>query len=145
MKTFEKWVVYLCGSIFVLMLGALLLARFADGPLEIIAGGPFATGEVAAEEPDWAFAKGYSTVEFQLLNPEASRTNWIAVHDGRVFIPSGYMTTWWGRIWKQWPLQAELDGRAILRVDGKLYDRQLARVMGGPEVEPATGSPRDLT
>ena len=136
MKTFAKWVVYLSGSIFVLIVGALLLARFADGPLEIIAGGPFTTGDVAADEPDWAFAKDYSTVEFQLLNPEASRTTWIAVHDGRVFIPSGYMTTWWGKIWKQWQLQAELDGRAILRVDGKIYDRQLVRVMGGPEVEP---------
>ena len=46
------------------------------------------------------------------------------------------MTTWWGKIWKQWPLQAEQDGRAILRVDGKLYDRQLVRLKDGPEVEP---------
>ena len=46
------------------------------------------------------------------------------------------MTTWWGKLWKQWPLQAERDGRAILRIDGKLYDRQLVRVMGGPEVAP---------
>ena len=58
------------------------------------------------------------------------------MHEGRVFIPSGYMTTWWGKIWKQWPLQAEQDGRAILRVDGKVYDRQLVRVKGGPDVEP---------
>ena len=136
MKTFAKWVGYFLGLIVALVLGALVLARFADGPLEIIAGGPFKTGEVATGEPDWGFAKDYATVEFQLLDPEASRTTWIAVHDGRVFIPSGYMTTWWGKIWKQWPLQAEQDGRAILRVDGKLYDRQLVRVMGGPEVEP---------
>jgi len=136
MKTFAKWVGYLLGLIVVLVLGALVLARFADGPLEIIAGGPFKTGEVATLEPDWDFAKDYSTVEFQLLDPAASRTTWIAVHDGRLFIPSGYMTTWWGKIWKQWPLQAEQDGRAILRVDGKLYDRQLVRVMGGSEVEP---------
>ena len=136
MKTFAKWVGYFLGLIGALVLGALVLARFADGPLEIIAGGPFTTGEVATVEPDWGFAKDYATVEFQLLDPEASRTTWIAVHDGRVFIPSGYMTTWWGKIWKQWPLQAEQDGRAILRVDGKLYDSQLVRVMGGPEVEP---------
>ena len=136
MKTFAKCVAYLFGLIVVLVLGTLVLARFADGPLEIIAGGPFETGEVAIDEPDWNFAKDYSTVEFQLLDPEASRTTWIAVHDGRVFIPSGYMTTWWGKIWKQWPLQAEQDGRAILRVDGRLYDRQLVRVMDGPEVEP---------
>ncbi|MCS5654948.1 MAG: hypothetical protein NZ810_03345 [Dehalococcoidia bacterium] len=136
MKSFAKFVAYLFGLIVALVLGTLILARFADGPLEIIAGGPFETGEVATGEPDWGFAKDYETVEFQLLDPAASRTTWLAVHDGRVFIPSGYMTTWWGKIWKQWPLQAEQDGRAILRVDGKLYDRQLVRVMGGPEVEP---------
>ncbi len=46
------------------------------------------------------------------------------------------MTTWWGKIWKQWPIQAEKDGRAILRVDGKLYNRQLVRITEGPEIEP---------
>lgn len=136
MKTFAKWVAYFFGVFLVLVFGTLALARFADGPLEIVAGGPFVTGEVARVEPDWSFAKDYPTVEFQLLDPEVSRTTWIAVHEGRVFIPSGYMTTWWGKIWKQWPLQAEQDGRAILRVDGKVYDRQLVRVKGGPDVEP---------
>ena len=136
MKTLAKWAVYLVGGAVAVLLVTILLARSADGPLEIIAGGPFTTGEVASEEPDWSFATDYDTVEFQLLDPAASRTTWLAVHDGRVFIPSGYMTTWWGKIWKQWPGQAERDGRAILRVDGKLYDRQLVRVLGGPEVDP---------
>ena len=136
MKTLAKCLAYTLGAIVVLVLGTLVLARFADGPLEIIAGGPFESGVAATQEPDWGFAKDYETVEFQLLDPAASRTTWLAVHDGRVFIPSGYMTTWWGKIWKQWPLQAEQDGRAILRVDGKVYDRQLVRVMGGPEVDP---------
>ena len=45
-----------------------------------------------------------------------------------MFIPSGYMNTDFGKLWKQWPLQAEKDGRAILRVDKTLYDRQLVRV-----------------
>ena len=44
------------------------------------------------------------------------------------------MTTWWGRIWKQWPIDAELDGRAILRIDGKLYERNLVRVINDPAV-----------
>ena len=46
------------------------------------------------------------------------------------------VTTAWGKIWKQWPLDAEKDGRAILRVDGKLYDRQMIRIMEKPEVKP---------
>ena len=39
-----------------------------------------------------------------------------------------------GKIWKQWPLHAQKDGRAILRVDGKLYPRQLVRITDGPEL-----------
>lgn len=136
MKAFFKGVAYLGVGLLVLVLGLFVYSGFADGPLEIVAGGPFRSGEAVTEEPDWLFAKDYSTVEFQLLDPEASRTTWLAVHDGRVFIPSGYMTTWWGKIWKQWPLQAEQDGRAILRIDGNLYDRQLVRVTGGPDVDP---------
>ncbi len=117
--------------------GAVLLAaRFADGPIGIIAGGPFTSGERAAEEPDWRFLEDYETVELALLEPAASRTTWVAVHEGRVFIPSGYMTTWWGKIWKRWPIHAQADGRAILRVDGKLYERTLVRIDDDPAVEP---------
>lgn len=123
---------------FGLLIAAVLLgARFADGPLEIIAGGPFSSGEPqTGPEPDWRFVADIPTVEFQLLEPPRSRTTWIIEHEGRIYIPSGYMTTWWGRIWKQWPLEVEEDGRAILRVDGKLYDRRLVRVTDGPALVP---------
>jgi len=136
MKTILKFIGYLIVFIAVAVAALLIGARFADGPLEIVAGGPFTTGEHVTEEPDWRFVKDYDTVQLQLLEPAASRTTWIAVHDGRVFIPSGYMTTWWGKIWKQWPAQAEKDGRAILRVDGKLYERRLVRLLDGPEIDP---------
>ena len=46
------------------------------------------------------------------------------------------VTTAWGKIWKQGPLDAEKDERAILRVDGKLYDRQMIRITERPEVKP---------
>ena len=39
-----------------------------------------------------------------------------------------------GRLWKKWPIEAEKDGRSILRVDGKLYDRQLRRVQDDPVI-----------
>jgi len=136
MKTLLKLFGYLVIVIALVVGGTLIGARFADGPLELIAGGEFTSGVPAVEEPDWVFAKDYATVEFQLLEPTVSRTTWIAVHEGRVFIPSGYMTTWWGKIWKQWPIQAEKDGRAILRVDGKLYDRQLVRILDDPAIDP---------
>ena len=138
MGTFFKIIGYVVGVLVIVIAATLFAARFADGPLEIIAGGPFQSGDLATEEPDWAFVRDYNTVEFQLLDPEASRTTWIAVHDGRVFIPSGYMTTWWGKIWKQWPLQALEAPEAILRVDGTLYERELVRITDptDPAIDP---------
>jgi len=43
-----------------------------------------------------------------------------------------------GRLWKRWPAQAERDGRAIVRIDGKRYERHLVRIMTGSEVEGVT-------
>jgi len=75
-------------------------------------------------------------VEFQLLDPVRSRTTWIVEHDNRIFIPSGYMNSTVGKLWKQWPKEAERDGRAVLRVDGKLYERQLVRIRSGDILTP---------
>ncbi len=124
------------------VVGVLAAARFHDGPfdgvLEIVSAGAFRSGELqpGPEEPDWTFLRDYSTVEFQLLDPARSRTTWVMEHDGRIFIVSGYMNTFAGRIWKQWPKEAERDGRAILRVDGRLYERQMVRIQGGDIVAP---------
>ena len=127
-------------AVLVIGLGGLLVAaRFSDGPLAIIAGGPFTSGErVAGPEPDWSFLHDTSEVEFQLLEPARSRTTWVIEHEGKAYIPSGYMTTWWGKLWKHWPLEAEKDGRILLRVDDKLYERQLVRVDSGPLLAPLT-------
>jgi hypothetical protein len=120
------------------ILGALLLgARFHDGPLAIVAGGPFTSGEsYVGPEPDWSFVRELATIEFQSLEPARSRTTWVVEHEGRVFIPCGYMNSWWGRIWKKWPLEAERDGRVILRIDGKLYERALVRRLDGEALAP---------
>ena len=106
--------------------------KFADGPWEVVQGGPFTTGELVSEAPDWSFVKEKDTGEFQSLDPVRSRTTWIMEHEDRIFIPSGYMLTDYGKIWKQWPIHAEKDGRAILRVDGKLYERNLVRIKNDP-------------
>ena len=133
-----KWILRIFAgliALFVLTVGGIFTAaRFHDGPYEgnlaIVAGGAFETGEMqtGTDEPDWSFLKDYFTVEFQLLDPARSRTTFIMEQDGRIFIPSGYMNTIRGKIWKHWPMEAEQDGRAILRVDSKLYERQLIRI-----------------
>lgn len=107
----------------------LTAARFADGPWAVIAGGSFTSGEPAPTPTDWTFAKDIQEVEFELVSTGRSRTSWIMVQDGRAFIPSGYMNTPVGKIWKHWPFDAVEDGRAILRVDGTLYDVTMVRRM----------------
>jgi hypothetical protein len=125
-------------ALLVFAIGALLVgARFADGPIAIIAGGPFTSGKlVSGPEPDWSFVRDVREVQFQLLTPPRSRTTWILYHEGKAYIPCGYMTTWWGRIWKKWPLEAEKDPRIILRIGDSLYERQLVRIREGPVVAP---------
>lgn len=137
MRTLLRIVLGLVGIAVLLVLVTVVGARFADGPVAIVAGGPFTTGElVTGPEPDWTAVRDVSEVEFQLLDPARSRTTWILEHEGRIFIPCGYMTSTFGKLWKKWPIEAQHDGRAILRIDGKLYERQLVRVENGPLVDP---------
>ena len=130
----------LVGLVLLFVLGTFVVARFHDGPMDggfaIVSGGPFSSGEMhTGPEPDWSFLKDYFTVEFQLLDPARSRTTFVMEHDNRIFIPSGYMNSLVGKLWKHWPAEAEKDGRAILRVDGKLYERQLVRITEGEILE----------
>jgi hypothetical protein len=118
---------------------AVVAARFSDGPMGILAGGSLVSGGlVTGAEPDWTFARDIPTIEFQLLEPARSRTTWILVHEGNAYIVSLYMDSAMGRLWKQWPIEAERDGRAVIRVDGKRYERQLVRIKSGPIVEALT-------
>ncbi len=140
MKTALRIALGLLGSFVLLVVVVVIGARFADGPIAIIAGGPFTSGElVSGPEPDWSFVHDIREVEFQLVDPARSRTTWILEHEGRIYIPCGYMTTAWGKIWKQWPIEALADGRSILRIGDKLYERELVRIEGGPLLEPLTG------
>lgn len=138
MKTFFKWL----GITFALIILAIILfftgMRFHDGPVEIISGGPFKTGEPAATPDSWQFIEGRETIEFQTMDPPTSRTVWLTVHDGRLFLISGYMTTTYGKLWKQWPHYIEDDDRVILRIDGKLYEQRLERIREGEVLRPVT-------
>ena len=124
-----KWFLILIGIIVTLSVLFFVYMRFHDGPIEIISGGAFQTGEqVEGPEPDWSFLVDRATVEFQLMEPATSRVIWLAVVDNRLFVISGYMKTGIGKIWKQWPHYVEQDNRALLRVDGKIYERTLIRL-----------------
>ena len=97
-----------------LSIGAFFVGmRFHDGPLEIISGGPFKTGEISATPMNWDFIKDRQEIEFQTLNPTTSRTVWLGVVEGRLFLVSGYMNTGYGGLWKQWPHYLAEDDRII--------------------------------
>ena len=106
--------------------------RFADGPNRVFSGGPLESGALhTGPEPDWSFVSDVSTIEMQLLEPSRSRRIWVAESDEKLYVWSGYMGTAVGRLWKRWPVQAERDGRAVIRIDGKRYERQLVRITAG--------------
>ncbi|MEX2488965.1 MAG: hypothetical protein WD356_05490 [Pseudomonadales bacterium] len=136
MKTFFKWLGITFGVIALAIVLFFAGMRFHDGPIEIISGGPFKTGEPTRTPEDWRFIEDRQTIEFQTMEPPTSRTVWLAVHDGRLFLISGYMTTTYGKLWKQWPHYIEADDRVILRIDGKLYEQRLERIQQGDVLEP---------
>jgi hypothetical protein len=107
----------------------------ADPPSAFFGGGPLLGGElVTGPEPDWSFVGDVGTVELQLLDPPRSRVVWIADYDGKAYVVSGYMGSAIGQLWKRWPAQAERDGRAVVRIQGKRYERKLVRIRSGADV-----------
>ncbi|MDA1075300.1 MAG: hypothetical protein O3A63_11150 [Proteobacteria bacterium] len=105
----------------------------ADGPSILFPGGELVSGELyTGHEPDWSFTDDVPTIELQLVDPLSSRTIFVMESDGKVYIPSGYMRSVLGRIWKDWAFQADAgDGLAVARIKGVRYERQLIRVMDG--------------
>ena len=125
-----KWVVGAFGAVVLSLVALAIGARFGDGPIAILPGGPLESGElVTGTEPDWTFARDTMEMELQLVEPPRSRTIWLQVHDKKLYVVSGYMNTPIGKIWKKWPAQALKDGRALIRIDGNRYERELVRIL----------------
>ncbi len=122
------------------LVGIGVVARFSDGPIGPFPGGPLRSGTLVSEpEVDWSFANGRE-IELQLVEPPGSRTTGIMLHEGQLYVPCdlGFM---WGRfsgrtrwilnliyVFKRWHEDALLDGRVVLRIAGKRYERQAVRV-----------------
>lgn len=136
MLTLLKWLAGILGVMVLAVVLFFLGMRFHDGPIEVISGGPFKSGEPAETPDDWRAIADYPTIEFQTMDPVTSRTVWLAVHDGDLYLVSGYMTTDLGKLWKQWPHYVERDDRIVLRVDGKLYEQKLERIQEGDVIDP---------
>jgi len=111
-------------------------ARFSDGPIGLVPGGPLESGDLysGSEAPDFGFARDAMEMELQLVSPPQSRTIWLQVVDGKLYFVSGYMNSAVGKLWKKWPAQAVADGRAVVRIDGKRFAGTVERIEGGAPI-----------
>jgi hypothetical protein len=135
----------------ILLVGGVLVAqRVSDGPMGPLQGGNFKTGEIVAEPvDDWSTVRDLTgSGEILLVGPGTSRITGLLLHRGKLYIPCdlGFManrdwdsaaTEWFGlaMAWfKRWHRDAIEDGRAIVRLGGKLYGGQLTKVTD-PDLE----------
>lgn len=136
-----KYLLQLGGLVVLVPLVAIATLRIEksndDGASLVFPGGELIAGELyTGPEPDWRFTDAIATIELQLFDPVSSRRIWILESDGRIYVASGYMTSFLGRLWKHWAVQADRgDGRAVMRMGGTRYERQLVRIEAGPELE----------
>ena len=135
LKKLAKGVVIAIVTCSLVVIAAYGLMRLQDGPVEfypwftISIGGPFRSGELTSAPESWAFLREREEIEIQTLNPTTSRTVWVPVVDGQLYIVSGYMNSTIGRLWKQWPAYLEQDNRILIRDEGKIYEQCLVRIM----------------
>lgn len=140
MKVLKYLGIGLLAVIFSLVVALLVVQRVSDGPIEPLQGGPFTTGEVI-EEPvtDWSFGE-LADAQFELVGYGTTRRAGYIILDGEA-----YMTCDLGFIWnrlegmpklvlnviyvfKTWHLDAAEDGRARIRMGGKIYNTHFTRV-----------------
>ena len=103
--------------------------READGPSILFPGGQLVAGDLhTGADPDWSFTDDVFTIELQLDDPLASRRIFIMESEGKIYVPSGYMRSFLGRIWKDWAFAADAgDGMAVARINDVRYERRLVR------------------
>ena len=138
LKKVAKWTGIVFGAIVLFTGVAYGAMRISDGPVEffpwftISIGGPFRSGDIVASPENWEFLKDTEEMEIQTLSPNTSRTLWVPVIDGKLYIVSGYMGSTIGRLWKQWPTYMEEDNRILIRIDDNIYEQRLNRITEGP-------------
>ena len=136
MKTL-KIVLQMAG--FVVLIGAVTIGTLriqrssADGATVVFPGGEMVAGELhTGAEPNWSFTDDIFTIELQLNDPMATRRIFILESEGKIYVVSGYMKSFLGKIWKEWAFDAdEGNEEGVLRVNNVRYPRQLIRIKEG--------------
>ena len=123
--TLVRWLVRIVTALVAVIALVYFGARFHDGPLGPIPGGPLEAGDaVTAPVTDWSFAKDTGEIELQLASQRQSRTVWFFVLDGKAYVPCSLSTP----PGKTWHKQAVMNGQATLRIDGKRYPVTLTKL-----------------
>jgi len=136
MKT-VKIVLQVLGILLLIPAVAMATLRFdnrnADGPSILFPGGEMTSGELyTGSEPDWSFTDTIPTIELQLNDPMSSRLIYILESEGKIYVISGYMSSFLGRLWKEWAIEADAgNDQGVLRVNGIRYPRKLVRIEQG--------------
>ncbi|MFT6433626.1 MAG: hypothetical protein ACJAVI_001668 [Candidatus Azotimanducaceae bacterium] len=139
MKKFTV-VLQLIGVMILIPAVAIATLRFEnrnhDGPSILFPGGELVSGALyTGPEPDWDFTHEISTVELQLEDMSSSLI-WIHESEGKIYVASGYMNSFLGRLWKHWAVLAnDGSGLAVIRINGVRYERQLVRIAEGAVLE----------
>jgi hypothetical protein len=120
--------------------------KISDGPMGPISGGPLRAGALVSDpNVDWAAAlaeqKPGQGIELELVSTGESRTVGAFAQDGALYVPCDLGFLWrrtpnagmrfmGGMIYsvKHWHQDAARDGRVVLRIGGKRYERQAVRV-----------------
>jgi hypothetical protein len=120
---------------FVMLIGAVTIGTLriqrssADGATVVFPGGEMMAGELhTGAEPNWNFTDDIFTIELQLNDPMATRRIFILESEGKIYVVSGYMKSFLGKIWKEWAFDAD---EGVLRVNNVRYPRQLIRIEEG--------------
>ena len=124
---------------FVVLIGAVTIGTLriqrssADGATVVFPGGELVAGELhTGPEPDWSFTDEIFTIELQLNDPMATRRIFILESEGKIYVVSGYMKSFLGKLWKEWAFDAdEGNDQGVLRVNNVRYPRQLVRIREG--------------
>lgn len=124
---------------FVVLIGAVAIGTLRiqrssfDGATVVFPGGEMVSGELhVGPEPDWSFTDDIFTIELQLNDPMSTRRIFILESEGKIYVVSGYMKSFLGKIWKQWAFDADAgNDQGVLRVNNVRYPRQLVRVKEG--------------
>jgi hypothetical protein len=136
-----KGILQILGLLVLLLVVTLITLRLknqnADGPSVLFPGGALVSGELhSGDEPDWSFTDDVLVIELQTTDPVGSRRIFVMESAGKVYVPSGYMRSFLGKLWKDWAFQVEEGSTlAVARIEGVRYDRTLIREMDPTIVE----------